>query len=130
MGTKAEKEKKEVNKKEPESKAFVQPIVFIPTNKTPLESINIDELISEFEKDQNKYKEYLQKICFVFNRRKQHDSSLNIITNFIHNIKKISQKILSIKKETNKDIYISYSCILGAFLGDALGDDCEFTEFN
>ena len=27
-------------------------------------------------------------------------------------------------------MYQCYSCILGAFLGDALGDDCEFTEYN
>ena len=25
---------------------------------------------------------------------------------------------------------MSYSCILGAFMGDALGDDCEFSEYN
>ena len=55
---------------------------------------------------------------------------MNIITNFIPNIKKLSQKILSIKKEDNNDMYMCYSCILGSFLGDALGDDCEFTEYN
>lgn len=25
---------------------------------------------------------------------------------------------------------MAYSCILGAFIGDALGDDCEFQEYN
>ena len=126
MGNKTGKEPKKDNKPKP----FVQPLVLTPTNKTPLESIDINGLISEFGQDPNKYKDYLKKISYVFNRLKQCDSTVNIITNFIPNIKKLSQKILSFKKDQNKNIYQSYSCILGAFLGDALGDDCEFTEYN
>ena len=114
----------------PEQKGFVQPLILTPTNKTPLEPINIDEVISEFEKDPNKYKEYLKKISYVFSRTKQCDSTVNIITNFIPNIKKLSQKILSINKKDSHDKYMAYSCILGAFMGDALGDDCEFQEYN
>ena len=68
-----------------EKKGFVQPLILTPTNKTPLEPINIDELISEFEKDPNKYKEYLKKISYVFRRTKQCDSTVNIIENFIPN---------------------------------------------
>ena len=126
MGNKTGKEPKKENKPKP----FEQPLVLTPTNKTPLESIDINGLISEFGQDPNKYKDYLKKISYVFNRLKQCDSTVNIITNFIPNIKKLSQKILSFKKDQNKNIYQSYSCILGAFLGDALGDDCEFTEYN
>ena len=122
MGNKQEK-------KETKKNVFKQPLILTPTNKTPLESIDINKLISDFQ-DPNNYKEYLKKICYVFNRLKQCDSSVNIITNFIPNIKKLSQKILSIKKEDNNDMYMCYSCILGSFLGDALGDDCEFTEYN
>ena len=113
-----------------EQKGFVQPLILTPTNKTPLEPINIDEVISEFEKDPDKYKEYLKKISYVFSRTKQCDSTVNIITNFIPNIKKLSQKILSINKKDSHDKYMAYSCILGAFMGDALGDDCEFQEYN
>ena len=109
---------------------FEQPLILTPTNKTPLEPINIEELISQFEKDPNIYKEYLKKICYVFDKKKQCDSSVNIITNFIPNIKKLSKKILSIKKAQSHDKYMAMSCILGAFMGDALGDDCEFQEYN
>ena len=31
---------------------FVQPLILTPTNTTPLENINIDEVISEFEKEE------------------------------------------------------------------------------
>ena len=113
-----------------EQKGFVQPKILTPINKTPLEPINIDELISKFEKDPNEYKQYLQKICFVFDRYKQCDSSVNIIKNFIPNIKKLCKKILSVKKEQSHDKYMAFSCILGAFMGDALGDNCEFEEYN
>ena len=130
MGNKTEKEAQKETQKENKPKPFKQPLVLTPTNKTPLEPIDINKLISEFQQDPNKYKDCLKKISYVFNRLKQCDSSVNIITNFIPNIKKISQKILSFKKEDNIDIYQSYSCILGAFLGDAIGDDCEFTEYN
>ena len=118
------------NEQQNETKKFVQPLILTPTNKTPLEPIDIDKLINEFKEDPNKYKDYLKKICYVFNRQKQCDSTVNIITHFIPNIKLLSKKILSIKKEVNNDIYMSYSCILGAFMGDALGDDCEFSEYN
>ena len=111
-------------------KGFVQPLILTPTNKTPLDPINIDELISKFEKDPDEYKKYLQKICYVFRRTTQCDSTLNIIKNFIPNIKKLCKKILSIKKEKSHDKYMALSCILGAFMGDALGDDCEFQEYN
>jgi ADP-ribosylglycohydrolase len=111
-------------------KGFVQPLILKPTNKTPLEQVNIEELLSEFEKDPNKYKEYLKKLFFVFNRHKQCDSTVNIITNFIPNIHRLCKKITAIKKENSHDKYMAFSCILGAFLGDALGDDCEFTEYN
>ena len=118
------------NEQQNETKKFVQPLILTPTNKTPLEPIDIDKLINEFKEDPNKYKDFLKKICYVFNRQKQCDSTVNIITHFIPNIKLLSKKILSIKKEVNNDIYMSYSCILGAFMGDALGDDCEFSEYN
>ena len=117
------------NKKE-KPKGFQQPLILNPTNKTPLEPIDINELITQFEKDPNIYKEFLKKISYVFNRTKQCDSTVNIITNFIPNIKSLCKKILSLKKEENNDKYMAYSCILGAFMGDALGDDCEFTEYN
>ena len=113
-----------------QKKGFEQPLILTPINKTPLEPINIDELISKFEKDPNEYKQYLQKICFVFDRNKQCDSSVNIIKNFIPNIKKLCKKILSVKKEQSHDKYMAFSCILGAFMGDALGDNCEFEEYN
>ena len=116
--------------KQQKPKGFVQPLILKPTNKTPLEQINIDELISQFEKDPDKYKEYLQKISYVFNRHKQCDSTVNIITNFIPNIKVLCKKIMSIKKEESHDKYMGFSCILGAFMGDALGDNCEFQEYN
>ena len=116
--------------KQEKPKGFVQPLILKPTNKTPLEQVNIEELISEFEKDPNKYKEYLQKIFFIFNRHKQCDSTVNIITNFIPNIQRLCKMITAIKKEESHDKYMAFSCILGAFLGDALGDDCEFTEYN
>ena len=126
--------------KEVKVMGFMQPLILTPTNTTPLENINIDEVISEFEKEEkeeankynrcNKYKDYLKKINFVFQRTKQCDSSVNIITHFIPNIKILAQKILSIQKEQNKEIYNCLSCILGAFMGDALGDDCEFQEYN
>ena len=118
------------NEQQNETHKFVQPLILTPTNKTPLEPIDIDKLINEFKEDPNKYKDYLKKICYVFNRQKQCDSTVNIITHFIPNIKLLSKKILSVKKEVNNDIYMSYSCILGAFMGDALGDDCEFSEYN
>ena len=113
-----------------EPTGFVQPLILTPTNKTPLEPINIEELISQFEKDPNKYKEYLKKICYVFDLTKQCDSSVNIITNFIPNIKKLNKKILSITKAQSHDKYMAMSCILGAFMGDALGDNCETQEKN
>ena len=109
---------------------FQQPLILTPTNNTPLEPVNIEELISQFEKDPNKYKEYLKKIWYVFDRTKQCDSSVNIKINFIPNIKKLCTKILSIKKEKSPDKYMALSCVLGAFMGDALGDDCEFQEYN
>ena len=118
------------NEQQNETHKFVQPLILTPTNKTPLEPIDIDKLINEFKEDPNKYKDFLKKICYVFNRQKQCDSTVNIITHFIPNIKLLSKKILSVKKEVNNDIYMSYSCILGAFMGDALGDDCEFSEYN
>ena len=117
------------NKQEKQGK-FVQPLILKPTNKTPLEQVNIDELISQFEKDPNKYKEYLQKIFYVFSKTKQCDSTVNIITNFIPNIQRLYKKIIEVKKVESHDKYMAYSCILGAFMGDALGDDCEFTEYN
>ena len=126
--------------KEVKVHGFIQPLILTPTNTTPLEQINIDQVISEFEKEEageenkynrcNKYKDYLKKLHFVFQRSKQCDSTVNLITHFIPNIKYLAQKILSIQKEQNKDIYNCLSCILGAFLGDAIGDDCEFTEYN
>ena len=119
---------------------FMQPLILTPTNTTPLEEINIDEVISGFEKEEkneankynrcNKYKDYLKKINFVFQRTKQCDSTVNIITHFIPNIKYLAEKILSTQKEQNREIYNCLSCILGAFMGDALGDDCEFQEYN
>ena len=118
------------NEQQNETHKFVQPLILTTTNKTPLEPIDIDKLINEFKEDPNKYKDFLKKICYVFNRQKQCDSTVNIITHFIPNIKLLSKKILSVKKEVNNDIYMSYSCILGAFMGDALGDDCEFSEYN
>ena len=51
-------------------------------------------------------------------------------TTFIKNIKFLSKNIYSITKEKNYDIYISLSCILGAFLGDSLGSHCEFLNFS
>ena len=47
---------------------------------------------------------------------------------FSKNIKSLSQKILSISPQNNYDMYISLSCIFGAFLGDSLGSHCEFME--
>ena len=116
--------------KEIKINGYTQPLIMTPTNNNPLEQINIDELILEFEHDPNKYKEYIKKLFYVFSRSKQCDSTVNIKINFIPNIKKLCQKILSQKKEENNDIYMAYSCILGSFMGDALGDDCEFTEYN
>ena len=58
-------------------------------------------------------------------------SNINF-TLFEKNIKKIKEKIYSIieNKNTNKDIYITLSCIYGAFLADSMGSFCEFTSFN
>jgi len=129
MGNSQHKDKNQ-NKKTDTFKPFVQPLILTPTNNSPLEEINIDELISNFENDPNKYRDYLKKICMVFSRTKQCDSTVNIKQNFIPNIKKLAKQILSVKKEENHDKYMAYSCILGAFVGDALGDDCEFQEYN
>jgi hypothetical protein len=52
MGNKTGKEPKKDNKPKP----FVQPLVLTPTNKTPLESIDINALISEFQQDPNHIK--------------------------------------------------------------------------
>ena len=57
MGNKTGKEPKKENKPKP----FEQPLVLTPTNKTPLESIDINALISEFQQDPNQYKDYLKK---------------------------------------------------------------------
>ncbi len=58
-------------------------------------------------------------------------SNINF-TLFEKNIKKIKEKIYSIieNKNTNKDIYITLSCIYGAFLADSMGSFCEFSSFN
>ena len=58
-------------------------------------------------------------------------SNINF-TLFEKNIKKLKEKIYSIieNKNTNKDIYITLSCIYGAFLADSMGSFCEFTSFN
>ena len=130
MGNKLESNPEEKIQTECTLQGFKQPLILTPTNNTSLDSINIDELISKFKNDPNEYKEYLKKIFYTFDRSKQCDSSVNIISHFIPNIKILSQKILSTKKENNNDLYMCYSCILGSFMGDALGDDCEFTEFN
>jgi len=45
---------------------------------------------------------------------------------FSRNIKSLSNKILSLSPQSNYDMYISLSCIFGAFLGDSLGGHCEF----
>jgi len=47
-----------------QQKGFVQPLILTPINK----QINIDELISKFEKDQNEYSQFPQKTCLTFNR--------------------------------------------------------------
>ena len=50
--------------------------------------------------------------------------------NFENNLKTINNKILSINEYVNYDEYVSYSCILGAFLADSMGSFCEFSYFN
>ena len=96
MGNKAHKgNKKKLEKKEEkkeEKKGFVQPLILTPTNETPLESIDIEKLITEFQSDPNKYKEYIKKISYVFNRHKQCDSSV------YSEYKKIIQKNIIPKK--------------------------------
>ena len=84
--------------KEIKINGYTQPLIMTPTNNNPLEQINIDELILEFEHDPNKYKEYIKKLFYVFSRSKQCDSTVNIKINFIPNIKKLCLKILSQKK--------------------------------
>ena len=49
---------------------------------------------------------------------------------FAKNLSAIKDKILSFTKENNFDLYQCYSCILGAFLGDALGSFCEFSHYS
>ena len=58
-------------------------------------------------------------------------SNINF-TLFEKNIKKLKEKIYSLieNKNTNKDIYLTLSCIYGAFLADSMGSFCEFTSFN
>ena len=46
------------NEQQNETHKFVQPLILTPTNKTPLEPIDIDKLINEFKEDQNKYKDF------------------------------------------------------------------------
>lgn len=58
---------------------------------------------------------------YLFNNSKYLNFSL-----FSKNIKSLSQKILSFSPQKNYDMYISLSCIFGAFLGDSLGGHCEF----
>jgi hypothetical protein len=58
-------------------------LLLTPTNNTPFDAINIDELISKFKNDPKEYKEYLKKIFYSFDRSKQCDSSMNIISHFI-----------------------------------------------
>ena len=50
--------------------------------------------------------------------------------NFENNLRIINKKILSLSETLNYDEYISYSCILGAFLADSMGSFCEFSSFN
>ena len=38
--------------KEVKVHGFIQPLILTPTNTTPLEQINIDQVISEFEKEE------------------------------------------------------------------------------
>lgn len=49
---------------------------------------------------------------------------------FAKNLSAIKDKVLSFTKENNFDLYQCYSCILGAFLGDALGSFCEFSHYS
>ena len=58
---------------------------------------------------------------YLFNNSKYLNYSL-----FSKNIHLLSQKILSFSPQRNNDMYISLSCIFGAFLGDSLGGHCEF----
>ncbi len=50
--------------------------------------------------------------------------------NFENNLRIINKKIFSLSESLNYDEYVSYSCILGAFLADSMGSFCEFSSFN
>ena len=41
------------NEQQNETHKFVQPLILTPTNKKPLEPIDIDKLINEFKEDPN-----------------------------------------------------------------------------
>ena len=58
---------------------------------------------------------------YLFRHSKDIDFSI-----FSKNIQTLSKKINSISPKKNFDMYIGFSCIFGAFLGDSLGGHCEF----
>ena len=84
----------------------------------PFDIKNPKKIISDITKEPLLLSKFYK---FIFDSYDKIDT-----TTFIKNIKFLSKKINSFTKEKNYDIYISLSCILGAFLGDSLGSHCEF----
>ena len=68
-------------------------------------------------------KPILLSYFYIYLFRNSKDINNSIV---INNIEKISKKINSLKPKNEFDMYISLSCIFGAFLGDSLGGHCEF----
>ena len=60
---------------------------------------------------------------YLFRHSKEIDFSI-----FSKNIQILSKKINSISPKKNFDMYVGFSCIFGAFLGDSLGGHCEFMQ--
>ena len=87
-------------------------------------NFSFESLLSEIESSPISHNYYLQKL----NRYCQYIDQ----TNFKKNLTILISKILSISPEltTDNDIYLSLSCIFGAFLGDSMGTYCEDKPLN
>ena len=87
-------------------------------------SMSFESLLSEIETSPISYNYYLQKL----NRYCEY---IDLII-FKTNLNILISKILSISPilSPDNDIYISLSCIFGAFLGDSMGTYCEDRPLN
>ena len=90
------------------------------TENLPFDLKNSEKTISDIKKNPILLSKFY---IFLFESFNKID-----ITKFKKNIQYLSKKIESLTKENENeyDMYISLSCIFGAFFGDSLGSHCEF----